>query len=187
MPLTTLAPAPFFREFTNAGVPLVGGKLYTAQPGTTAGPDQSYPKNTYTDSGSAILNDNPVVLDSAGRAGVWLLGVYSMALYDANDVLIWSNDNVYSNVSSGGAGAAASTAFVFGDATSAAYNANILSANDPSAPDVYEISKLDASANPVTIAPATGTVLGAASFDLTSQGEHIRLVKYAATNDWMRG
>ena len=183
----TLAPMPKYREFSSAGAPLSGGKLYTAQPGTVAGPSQSYPKTTYADSVGGAANTNPIILDSAGRANVYLLGAYSMSLYDPLDVLIWSNENVYSNVSSGGAGVAASTAFVFGDATSATYNADILAANDTNAPDVYEISKLDASANPVRITPATGTVDGQAFIDLEVQKQSVRLKKYVPTNDWMRG
>jgi hypothetical protein len=187
MSLTTLAPMPVYREFTGAGAPLAGGQLYTAQPGTVAGPAQSFPKSTYTDANSMVLNTNPVVLDSAGRANVYLLGAYSMALYDAAGVLIWSNSNVFSNASGGGAGAGAATSFIFGDATSAAFNVSILSANDPTAPDVYEISKLDSSANPVHVTSITGTVDGAAFLDLTNQKESVRLKKYALTNDWMRG
>ena len=183
----TLAPMPVYREFTNTGAPLAGGKLYTAQPGTVAGPAQSFPKATYSDSDGLTPNTNPVVLDSAGRANIYLLGAYSMALYDANSVLIWSNQNVYSNVSGGGAGSSIATSFIFGDATSATYNATILSANDANAPDVYEVSKLDASANPVRITPVTGTIDGAAYYDLTVQGEPARFKKYAPTNDWMKG
>jgi hypothetical protein len=175
---------PKFREFTDAGIPLDGGKLYTAQPGTVAGPLQPYPKVTYQDGVASAQNTNPVILDSTGRANVWLSGNYSMALYTSAGVLIWSQDNV-SGAGSGSAGDLAGTVLIFGDATLATYNANILSADDPDAPEVYEISKLDASANPVRITPVTGTVLGRAYIDLTVRGSAIRLKKYAAANDWM--
>lgn len=184
MSVAALSPMPKFRELTNAGAPLNGGRLYTAQPGTVAGPGQSYPKSTYTTSSGAVANANPVVLDSYGRANVWLSGAYSMALYDSAGTLIWSVDNVSS---AGQAASGATTEFIFGDATSATYNANILAANDTDAPDIYEVSKLDTSANPVRITPATGTVMGQAYYDLTGAGESVRLKKYATTNDWMRG
>lgn len=183
----TLAPMPVYREFSNAGAPLSGGRLYTAQPGTVAGPAQSFPKSTYQDGTGLVANANPIILDSAGRASVYLLGAYSMALYDSLGVLIWSNNNVYSNVSGGGAGGVAFTAFIFGDATLATYNANILSAVDPAAPDIYEISKLDDSANPVRITPITGTVDGQAFIDIEVQKGTVRLKKYIPTNNWMRG
>ena len=78
------------------GLPLAGGKLYTAMPGTTAGPAQAYPKASYTDSTGSTPNANPVILDSQGMASVWLNGYYSMALYDANGVLQYSANNVSS-------------------------------------------------------------------------------------------
>jgi hypothetical protein len=183
----TLAPMPRFREVSNVGAPLAGGKLYTAQPGTVAGPAQAFPKATYSDDSGTVANTNPIIMDASGRAGVWLSGAYSMALYDSNDVLIYSEPQVYSGISTSGSGTAISTTVIFGDATLATYNVSILAATDPAAPDVYEISKTDASANFVHITPATGTVLRQASFDLENQGESIRLKKYANLNDWMKG
>lgn len=183
----TLAPMPKYREFSNAGAPLSGGKLYTAQPGTVAGPAQSFPKSTYLDGAGLTANANPIVLDSAGRASVYLLGAYSMALYDSVGGLIWSNDNVYSNVFGGGTSSVAFTAFIFGDATLVTYNASILSATDPAAPDIYEISKLDDSTNPVRITPITGTVDGQAFIDIEVEKGTVRLKKYVPGNNWMRG
>ena len=54
--------------FTNQGVILSGGLIYTYQAGTTT------PQNTYTDSTATVANANPIVLDSAGRltSNVWL-------------------------------------------------------------------------------------------------------------------
>src|SRR5689334_1664017 len=135
MSLTALCTALTYREFTNTGAPLAGGKLYTAQPGTVAGPAQASPKATYTDGTGATPNANPVVLDAAGRADVWLLGAYSMALYDANGVLIKSKDQV-----TGTGGGLDVTTYIYADATAGLYNANILAANDPAAPGIYEIS-----------------------------------------------
>lgn len=78
--------------FTNNGVPLAGGKLYTYAAGTTT------PATTYTSSSGLTANANPVVLDSAGRVEdeVWLTEgtSYKFALYTSDNVLIGTYDNV---------------------------------------------------------------------------------------------
>ena len=56
------------------------------------------PQSTYTDSTGSSANTNPVILDSAGRAGVWLqAAAYRFDLYTSADVLVWTQDNVYGN------------------------------------------------------------------------------------------
>jgi hypothetical protein len=187
MPL--LSPAPMIRmyETSAAGAPLAGGLLYTAQPGTVAGPGQSFPKASFTDSTGGVPNTNPVVFGSNGKADVWLNGSYSLALYDANGVLIESNSNVSAGGGSGGSGTGTGVDNIsFFDATISAINVSIPSANDVTAiPQV--IVKTDASANPVVITPNTGTILGQTSYSLTSQNESVRLVPQAASNDWKKG
>jgi len=85
----TLSPAPKLQFFTAAGVPLVGGKLYSYQAGTTT------PLATYTSQSGATANTNPIILDSRGEANVWLgTALYKLALYTATDVLVWTVDNV---------------------------------------------------------------------------------------------
>lgn len=84
---------PKFQAFNSAGAPLVGGKLYTYQAGTTT------PKATYTSSTLAAQNTNPVILDARGEADVWLNGTYKFILKDPNDVTIWTLDNVSSYLS----------------------------------------------------------------------------------------
>ena len=74
--------------FDSNGDPLSGGKLYTYSAGTTT------PKATYTDEGGATSNANPVVLDSAGRAVVFLTGSYKFRLEDSLGNLIRETDNV---------------------------------------------------------------------------------------------
>ena len=49
--------------FDDAGNPLAGGKIYFFAGGTLT------PLNTYSDAGLTSVNANPVVCDSAGRAG----------------------------------------------------------------------------------------------------------------------
>ena len=65
---TTAGIMPYIQQqfFDNNGVPLNGGLVYTYAGGTTT------PATTYTDSTGGTPNANPVVLDSAGRASIWL-------------------------------------------------------------------------------------------------------------------
>lgn len=80
---------PKFIGTDNDGNPLVGGKLYTYEAGTTT------PKATYTNAGGLTANTNPVVLDSAGRADVWLGdGAYKFVLKTSADVTLWTVDNI---------------------------------------------------------------------------------------------
>lgn len=80
---------PHFAQFFDSnGDPLAGGKLYTYAAGTTT------LKATYSTSSGATANTNPVILDSAGRAVLFIDGSYRFNLHDANDVLIQSTDNI---------------------------------------------------------------------------------------------
>lgn len=64
---TTVAPfiSPAQQFFDNSGLPLNGGKVCTFAAGTTT------PLATYSDNG-VTTNANPVILDSAGRATIYL-------------------------------------------------------------------------------------------------------------------
>lgn len=75
---------------TNAGVPLVGGKLYTYDAGT------NNPRVTYQDAAATILNTNPIILDARGEATVFWAGNYKIVLKDSLDNTIWTVDNVVS-------------------------------------------------------------------------------------------
>ena len=76
---------------TFLGKPLAGGQLYTYVAGS-----YSVPQATYTDSTATTQNANPVILDSNGMANIWISGYYNIALYDANGVLQYTEDNVSS-------------------------------------------------------------------------------------------
>lgn len=84
--------APVLRQFlTDAnGDPLAGGKVYAYQAGTTT------PQNTYTDSTLGTPNANPVVLDSAGSAPIWLDPAlsYKFVVKDSGGVTQYTTDNV---------------------------------------------------------------------------------------------
>jgi hypothetical protein len=80
--------------FTNNGVPLTGGKIYTYAAGTTT------PATTYTTSVGNVAWTNPIVLNAGGRVPnggeIWLTdGInYKFVLKDANDVTIATYDNI---------------------------------------------------------------------------------------------
>jgi hypothetical protein len=89
--IATLSPSPKMQFFTAAGVPLVGGKLFTYASGTTV------PLATYTTSAATTANANPVILDSRGEANVWFgPSRYTLVLKDSLDNLIWTADGVNS-------------------------------------------------------------------------------------------
>lgn len=81
----------FVQFFDDNGNPLSGGRLYTYDAGGTT------PKATYRDAAGATANANPVVLDAAGRATVFLDGTtYRFDLKTSGDVLVRSTDNIQS-------------------------------------------------------------------------------------------
>jgi hypothetical protein len=87
--MSSIAPAAKFQAFDANGAPLSGGLLYTYAAGTTT------PQTTFTDSSGLVPNTNPVVLDSRGEASVWLSALqYKFKLADANNVEIWTVDNI---------------------------------------------------------------------------------------------
>lgn len=67
-----------------------GGKLYFFES------DLTTPRNTWSDEAMTVLNSNPVVMDSAGRTttDVWGDGEYGVVMADADDVTIWTRNNV---------------------------------------------------------------------------------------------
>lgn len=78
--------------FSNSGVPLSGGLLYTYSAGTTT------PLATYTSASGATANSNPIILNSAGRLDneVWLTSslTYKFVLKDSGGVTIATYDDI---------------------------------------------------------------------------------------------
>jgi len=80
--------------FTDDGVPLAGGKLYSYVAGS------STPQTVYTSSSGVTAWSNPIILNSAGRVSgsgeIWLTNnlAYKFILNNSADVLIASYDNV---------------------------------------------------------------------------------------------
>lgn len=72
------------------GLPLVGGKVWTYNAGTSS------PRPTYQDAAGTVPNTNPIILDARGEATVFWSGAYKIVLMDPNDVVVWTVDNVQS-------------------------------------------------------------------------------------------
>lgn len=85
-----LPPAWFTQLFDNFGAVLAGGLIETKITGTTTD------KATYTDATGATPNANPVVLDSAGRANIWLAedALYRFVIKTAAGVTIETIDGI---------------------------------------------------------------------------------------------
>lgn len=85
-----LMPTPKQQFFNDAGAVLNGGKLYSYAAGTTT------PQATYSDQGLTTPNANPIILDAAGRATVYLSRTvaYKFILKTSADVTVWTQDNV---------------------------------------------------------------------------------------------
>lgn len=156
-------------QFLDAnGNPYSGGKLYTCVAGLscTATTPPSNPQTTYTDPTGATPNTNPVILDSAGRANVWLTPglAYRFDFYTSGGSLVFSTDNVPSNAfaalttcnpntvmagpTSGGAATPGCRSLVAGDMPSLGAYANVALSN-LSAPNIN-----------VTLPAQTGVDLG---------------------------
>lgn len=91
-----------FQFFTNLGIPLAGGLIYTYAAGTTT------PLATYTTSAGNVAHANPIVLGVDGRPAteIWLTEgyEYKFVLKDSDDVTIQTYDNLYGIPSTSGGG-----------------------------------------------------------------------------------
>lgn len=65
------------------GAPYAGGQVFHYVPNTTT------LKDTFQDPAGTILNTNPIVLDSAGRAIIFGTGAYRQILFDNAMNMIW--------------------------------------------------------------------------------------------------
>ena len=103
------------------GVPYVGGRVYMYTPFTTT------PKTTYQDPLAHTPNQNPITLDTNGRAVIWGSGEYRQILQDQYGTVVWDQLTYASplTAASGGAiwyGSATGTANAITLATSPAFN-----------------------------------------------------------------
>src|SRR5690606_39939502 len=77
--MTNIAtPMPQLRaKFTSKlGIPLSGCKVYTYEP------DSDIPKTTWLDIDKTVENTNPILLDAAGEADIYLDGLYRIVVQD---------------------------------------------------------------------------------------------------------
>lgn len=95
LPNAVPMPTPEIQYLDMNGAPLAGSKLCTYAAGT------STPLATYTDSTAGTPNTNPIILDSAGRASVWVAAkLYKFVLRTGGDgtcstgSIVWTQDNV---------------------------------------------------------------------------------------------
>lgn len=86
--MATLLPEGKQSFIDSKGAPLVGGKLFTYDTGT------STPRPTYQDAAATVPNTNPVILDARGEATVFWSGKYKVVLVDALGSVLWSVDGV---------------------------------------------------------------------------------------------
>jgi hypothetical protein len=88
VPVTPIV-QPHVTFVNGAGMPCVGCKLSTYGAGTTT------PLATYTDATGTSVNSNPIILDAAGGAQIWLgSNSYKFVLKDALGNTIWTVDSV---------------------------------------------------------------------------------------------
>lgn len=82
------------------GNPLSNGKVLTYKAGTTT------PLETYIDPEGTTANTNPVILDAAGRADIYLIArsSYKITVTDENDVPQYTVDNVKGTAGGSGFG-----------------------------------------------------------------------------------
>jgi hypothetical protein len=67
---------------------LAFGKVFTYQAGTNT------PKATFVSEDGVTENTNPVILNGAGYADIYLVGSYKIVVKDADDVDVWTADPV---------------------------------------------------------------------------------------------
>lgn len=174
------------QQFFNAnGAPLAGGSVYFYVPGTTT------PKQTWSNPSLTVLNANPVVLDSAGRAIIYGFGQYRQQVYDSNSNLIWdqltaSNAGFLSGIETPG------------NYTVSAADAGMLilpsggaTVTLPSASSVNDIALSIASVQSAgaTVTLSGGTLIGGNLSGSTSvvlgYGSWLSVVAYGTNNEWV--
>jgi len=86
--MAALLSAPYNQFLDDDANPLTDGFVYSYEAGTDT------PKATYTDYTGLIEASNPVELDAAGRAAIWIEGSYKFTVKDADGVTVRTVDHV---------------------------------------------------------------------------------------------
>lgn len=194
----------FVQFFDNDGNPLSGGKLYAYEAGTTT------PKATYTTEDETTQHAHPIVLDSAGRATVFISGSYRFDLFDSNDVLIDSTDDVtafFPDTDSGQPGQTFSGNVFFPDSgeltilsgsiTPTGANHTIDTESDASTDDLDTIAspsdgqiltlRIESNSRQVVVKHNTGNIVTPNGEDITlsSSNETISFLYEATSSKWL--
>jgi hypothetical protein len=88
--MAVLAVPPFLQFLDNNGEPLANGTVETFAAGTTT------KKPTFTTATGDVQASNPISLDSAGRATIWINGAYKFVVKDSSGNVIRTTDNISS-------------------------------------------------------------------------------------------
>jgi hypothetical protein len=110
-----LSPDARLRMISDLSTTIPGAKLHTYMAGTP-----STPLTTYSDDALSVPNANPIIASAAGLFGPIYLTpgqAYKFALTDADDVAIWTQDNVAIPINALAAGVGISLATVDGVTT----------------------------------------------------------------------
>lgn len=141
--MATLLPTPEQQWIDANGNPLESGTIYTYVPGTTT------PKACWQDADQLILNDNPIILDSAGRALIYGSGTYRFIVRDSAGNLVY--DQLTADTSSGG--------IANGGTSTGSANAQVVAASSFSQQDGQALEFIAGYTNsgPMTVAPGGGS------------------------------
>lgn len=155
MPILGLEPPQFFAFDPDTGTPLIGGKVYTYEPGTTTD------KVAYRDQAGAVAHTNPIILGQLGNATIFGDGLYDVAIYDADDVLVLTLSDFSAPITESDVDAKIADAI---SASSLGYGAQTVSTSSTlSTTAAAKLVKVDASAGTVTLTlPSAATMLGRA-------------------------
>ena len=98
MAVAYISPSGVFTGFDNSGNIVSGGLLHTYLAGTTT----DTPTYTTNDT-TGVQHSNPVVMDSAGRAVIFLDPAvsYKFVFATAADVTLWTSDNITTSIADG--------------------------------------------------------------------------------------
>lgn len=143
-----------------SGSPCAGCKLHTYLAGTTT------PSPTYTDSLGISQNTNPIILDVAGGANIWLNNTlkYKFALLDAMGSTIWTVDNV-SGSGSGGVPCSTPFAIQYSNSTASALSCDPTIKIDP---NIHAIQVNGVISGPYFSLHPVNTITSSWTFDVTS-------------------
>lgn len=89
--MAILSPAPFLQFFDpSSRLPLTGGRIFTYDSGTTT------PATTYQDAAQTTPHPNPIVLDAAGTATIYLASgqAYRFVIQKANGATVATVDDI---------------------------------------------------------------------------------------------